>query len=137
MYGYAMASLHCNYRDSHTIMVIGRCHVDGPTAHRSDDPLVRKPIGPKKCHWSEDPLVRKSVSLVRKSLVRKSVIGPKTHWSEKVCHWSENHWSEKVCHWSDGSLVQKRPIGPKITGSKGMFFFSRAVDVTGRTDRET
>ena len=29
-----------------------RCNVNGPTAHWSDDTLVRKSIGPKKCHWS-------------------------------------------------------------------------------------
>ena len=79
------------------------CHVDGPTAHWSDDPFVRKPIGPTT-HWSENPLVRRP-------------IGP------KKCHWSEKHWSEKVCHWSDGSLVRKRPIGPKIAGQKAWVFF--------------
>ena len=70
------------------------CNVDGPTAHWSDDPVVRKPIGPT-AHWSENPLVRRPID------PKKCVIGQTAHWSEKVplerkspiglkTHWSEN-----------------------------------------------
>ena len=44
----------------------------GPTAHWSENPLVRRPIGPKKCHWSE-----KVCHWSENPLVRKSIIGPK------------------------------------------------------------
>ena len=88
-----------------------------PTTHWSENPLIRRPIGPK-VSLVRKSLVRKSVSLVRRlahwsenPLVRKSVIGP------KKCY-----WSEKVL------LVRKSVIGPKIAGSKGMGIFSRAVD---------
>ena len=38
---------------NHSALCAVRCNVDGPTAHWSDYPLVRKPIGPMT-HWSEN-----------------------------------------------------------------------------------
>ena len=66
------------------------CHVDGPTVHWFDDPLVRKPIGPMT-HWYE------KVSLSQKT------------WSEKMCHWSDGRrlTGPKKCDWSENPLVRQ------------------------------
>ena len=78
--------------------------LDGPTAHWSDDPLVRKPIGPT-AQWSKNPLVQRPIGpkthWSKDPLVRKSVIGPKTIGPKKCvigpkkCHWSENSGSKR------------------------------------------
>ena len=133
------------------------CNVDGPTAdwsdeyeslvpkaHKSDGPLVRKPIS-LTIHWSENPLTSpkyknnssrhiyfspksitpKSISLQKVcyssdgSLVRKSVIGPT---AIELTHWSET----AKTYWSEDPLVG-RPSGPN-----GSFLLDRRVSFRER-----
>ena len=150
------------------------CNVDGPTAHwsdeyeslvpkahKSDSPLVRKPIS-LTTHWSENPLTSpkyknnssrhiyfspKSITPKSISLKKKCVIRPTAHWSEKVSlgpksHWSNGHWTHPLV-WNSENLLVRRPIGRKTQWSKREFFarslsfFSRSVYmlVMGKTDK--
>ena len=93
-----------------------RCNADGPTAHWSGDPFVRRPIGPTT-HWSDGALVGKSVIGPK-----KCVIGPTAHWSKK---------RSSVRKWRDNSKRQ--------FFARSLSFFLRAVYmlVTGKADKHS
>ena len=89
------------------------CNVDGPTAHwsdeyeslvpkahKSDGPLVRKPIS-LTTHWSENPLTSPKY---KNNSLRHIYFSPKSITPKSIS-------LKKVCYSSDGSLVRKSVIG--------------------------
>ena len=138
------------------------CNVDGPTAHwsdeyeslvpkahKSDGPLVRKPIS-LTTHWSENPLTSPKYknnssrhiyfspkSITPKSISLKSVLFVRRFIGPKKCHWGRKaigptaieltHWSETAkTYWSEDPLVG-RPSGPS-----GSFLLDRRVSFRER-----
>ena len=93
--------------------------------------MVRQPIGPTThWHWSENPLVRRLIGpkKVPLALTLDLVRKPLPPWFEKVCHWPEKcHWSENdTCsdQWVFGPMThffESMVFGPMVFGPMGFW----------------
>ena len=116
-FAISLAGLGCGGIFCHPCRMATTFGLLHPTAHWSDSPLVRQPIGPT-ARWSDRPLVRQPGDS-DSPLVRQPV-DPTVRWSDSPLVHRQ---------WSDSQLV-RQPVGPTVRKTIGPTI--RRSDTQGR-----